>query len=99
MPTSVAVPLAPSLKAYPNPFNPSTTIAYAVPARGPVSVLIYDVKGRLVRTLIDEDHEPGNYTAVWNGRSGSGVEVASGIYFSEFRTGSESRVEKLALIK
>jgi len=93
------IPARLAISAAPNPFNPSTTIAYAVPARGPVSVLIYDVKGRLVRTLIDDDHEPGAYTAVWNGRSESGAEAASGIYFTEVRTSSESRVEKLALIK
>jgi len=99
VPTSVAVSPAPSLGVYPNPFNPSTTIAYAVPARGRVDLRIYNVRGELVRVLVDGEQEMGTYEAEWNGDDQAGRRVPSGIYFSEVRTTSGTLVEKLALIK
>ncbi len=93
------VPRVLTADAYPNPFNPATTVAYEVPRRGPATVRIYDVRGQLVRTLVDEAHEAGRYTAVWNGRNDDGAAIASGVYFAEVRSGGESVVRKLALVK
>ncbi len=78
---------------HPNPFNPSTTIGYGVPAPGGRVVLtIYDLAGRLVRTLVDEERRPGAHAAIWHGRDDHGGELASGVYFyrleiGEFRVG------------
>jgi FlgD Ig-like domain len=66
---------------YPNPFNPSTTIRFNVRKKAKVSVVLYDVTGREVSTLVNEERGSGTYDAHWNGISNSGVPVASGTYF------------------
>ncbi len=76
-----AVPTAFRLGAnYPNPFNPTTTIPFAVTQSGVVTLAIYDNTGRLVKTLINEPLQPGEYTVQWDGRNSSGQAVASGVY-------------------
>jgi lysophospholipase L1-like esterase len=67
-------------RAFPNPFNPQTSVIYVVPVAGPVSVVIYDMMGRFVRTLVDGSVAPGEYKVNWDGRSSDGVYVASGMY-------------------
>lgn len=67
--------------AYPNPMNPTTTIKYSVGAKGPVEVRIFSVGGALVKTLVSGSHEPGDYSAVWDGSSDNGKHVASGVFF------------------
>ncbi len=84
---------------YPNPFNPSTTIKYDMKAKGLVTVRIYDVAGRLVRTLVNETKEAGAYSAVWDGRNEGGAAVASGIYFYKMDAGSFSATKKLVLLR
>jgi len=90
---------------YPNPFNPSTQIPFVVGgAMGGRSVRvglhIYNVTGARIATLVDDARAPGTYVARWNGRDGSGVPVASGIYFARLTVdGSESIVRKLVLLK
>ena len=64
---------------YPNPFNPSTTIRYSMKEAGPVSIEIYNIKGQLVRTLVDGVKEAGNHTIVWNGLDKSNRSVSSGV--------------------
>jgi len=87
----------------PNPFNPSTTIAYRLfpVATGKArSVLrVYSLDGRLVATLVDRVQDPGSYTVAWNGRSSDGATVASGVYFVELRYGGETGTRKLTLLK
>lgn len=68
----------------PNPFNPTTTIAYDVPETGRVALRVYDVAGKLVRTLVDGDRPAGTHRAVWNGRDSSGRLVASGVYLYRY---------------
>ncbi len=84
---------------YPNPFNPSTTIAYSLPARSKVSLCIYDQKGRLVRTLVDEEQPAGARAVVWDGRAGNGVPVASGVYFYRLKAGDLVQQKKMTLVK
>jgi hypothetical protein len=84
---------------YPNPFNPSTTIKYDMKAKGLVTVRIYDVAGRLVRTLVNEVKDAGAYSAVWDGRNNGGAAVASGIYFYKMETGAFSATKKLVLLR
>ncbi len=84
----------------PNPFNPTTVIGYDVPAGGAdVSIRIYDVAGRLVRTLVDEHKTPGRYQAPWDGRNGRGVHVATGVYFYRMQAGSFVQTRKMVLLK
>lgn len=66
---------------FPNPFNPSTTIAFGLKSRGELSLRIYDAAGRLVRTLAGGTSDAGRYELSWNGRDDSGTSVASGVYF------------------
>jgi hypothetical protein len=84
---------------FPNPFNPSTTIKYDMKAKGLVTVRIYDVAGRLVRTLVNETKDAGAYSAVWDGRNNGGAGVASGIYFYKMDAGSFSATKKLVMLR
>jgi hypothetical protein len=84
---------------YPNPFNPATLIRYDVAQPGHVELEVYDVRGALVKVLFSGHREPGRYEAGWNGESGTGVRVASGIYFCKLKVGDYSKTRKLLLLK
>ena len=87
---------------YPNPFNPSTTIAYEIPSDvGEVDVhlTIYDMRGRLVRQLVEGERHPGRYEAQWDGRNDRGVEVESGVYFFRLTAGNYLSTRKLVVMK
>ena len=84
---------------YPNPFNPSTTIEYYLPNRENVKIEIYDLLGRLVKTLINETKPAGKYFVIWNGENNKGQAVASGIYLYRLIVGSQFITKKLNLIK
>jgi len=86
----------------PNPFNPSTTINYQVPedAGGlAVSLNVYDIRGRLVRTLVKEVKGPGYYTAYWDGTNNHGQQVSSGVYFYRFSSEKYTLTRKMVLLK
>jgi hypothetical protein len=83
----------------PNPFNPKTTVAYEVPQASEVAIRVYDVAGKLVRTLVDGTVEPGRYAATWDGRSDSGETVGSGVYFCTMETPSYHATHKMILLK
>lgn len=83
---------------YPNPFNPSTQIEFQIPKYGFVSLTIFDLLGREVITLLNEEKKPGMYTVTWNGKDKYGKEVSSGIYFYKLRAGSFSRTQKMIFI-
>ena len=84
---------------YPNPFNPQTTIRYQLPESAKVRLVIYDILGQEVRTLLDEVQRSGYHRVIWDGRSDVGYEVASGVYFYRLQAGSFSAVRKLVLIQ
>jgi hypothetical protein len=84
---------------YPNPFNPHTTIRFTVPQRGPVSLRVYDVAGRLVSTLADRSYAAGRHGVVWNGTNSRGESVASGIYFYKIVTGGHTATKKMVLLR
>jgi hypothetical protein len=73
---------------YPNPFNPETTIRYGLAEAGKVTLRIFDIRGRHVRTLLDSFQSAGTKTIVWDGKDASGKTVASGTYFSQLWTES-----------
>lgn len=83
----------------PNPFNPVTTISYEVPEASKVTLNIYSVSGQLVRTLVEDNVTAGVYSARWDGRADSGLEVASGIYYYEVTAGDFSSRHKMTLLK
>ncbi|RMH79556.1 MAG: T9SS C-terminal target domain-containing protein, partial [Calditrichaeota bacterium] len=85
---------------YPNPFNPSTTITYQLPQAGEVRLVIYNLLGQKVRTLVDARQEAGRYRVVWDGRSDAGAPVASGVYVYRFEVaGKYRKVSKMILLK
>ena len=84
---------------YPNPFNPSTTIRYSVKENAHVSLKIYNVAGRLVRTLVDGDKAAGAYREAWKGRNNAGVPVSSGVYFYKLVSKNFSMTRKMVLLK
>ncbi len=87
-----------AVASYPNPFNPVTRIEYSVSGPGHLSLKIYNLRGELVRTLVDAEVQTRGHV-VWDGTDGGGAQVASGVYFYEARMGGEVKVEKMALIK
>jgi len=87
-------------EAYPNPFNPQTTIAFDFPKRESVTLRVFDMSGRLVRSLITAElHTPGRHEVVWNGRDDAGRQVASGTYFYRLEAGSFSETKRMVLVK
>jgi len=86
--------------AFPNPFNPKTTIRYDMPEPGRVSLRVFDMSGRLVKTIINEDLvEAGRHEAVWIGRDESGRAVAAGIYFYRLETAGFTKTKRMTLLK
>ncbi|MEE8149268.1 MAG: FlgD immunoglobulin-like domain containing protein, partial [candidate division Zixibacteria bacterium] len=91
---------------FPNPFNPSTTISYAIKSRGSIGSELYrtqldifNLLGRKVKTLVDKVQSPGSYTVEWQGDTDSGSKVASGIYFYRLILGPEMQTKKMMLLK
>ena len=87
---------------YPNPFNPSTTINYNVERSGHVSLNVYDVMGRLVKTLVNDYRDAGHtsgYQVVWDGLDNSGQQVSAGLYIYSLQTGGMTMTEKMVLMK
>ena len=85
---------------FPNPFNPTTSISYAIREAGNVILEVFNVKGQKVTTLVDRNHEPGNYKVDWNGTDVHGKNVTSGIYFYKMKTGNRySSTKKMIMLK
>lgn len=79
---------------YPNPFNPVTKINFNVPKQGFVSLKVFDVLGREVRTLVNEIQEPGSYSVDFNGTA-----LTSGVYFYRLESNGFVDIKKMTLIK
>jgi hypothetical protein len=84
---------------YPNPFNAHTRIEYDIEQPTRVTLNVYDILGRLVRTILDETKTPGHYDAVWDGRDSDGRAASSGVYFYRMISGDERQVHKMLLLK
>ncbi|MFC1529803.1 kelch repeat-containing protein [Gemmatimonadota bacterium] len=87
------------LPNYPNPFNGQTTIRFQLPARQKVQLHLFNIRGQLVRTLLDEEMDPGYHKVTWDGRSEGGHTVASGIYIYLIQAGRNRQSLKLTIIK
>jgi len=88
-----------SLIVYPNPFNPSTTLAFSTPKSIDVSIDLYNIKGQKVRNLHRGMLPGGNHQLVWDGKDNSGKGVGSGIYFARINAGSYIKNVKMVLMK
>ena len=84
---------------YPNPFNPSTTIRYSLQEASPVSIEIYNLRGQLVHTLVDEFKETGNHSVIWNGLDQNNRSVPSGVFLYRMKAGKYSSTKKMIMLK
>ena len=85
---------------FPNPFNPTTTIRYRIQGSGSAVTLgVYDVGGRLIRTLVNEHQTPGIKSVTWDGRADNGAKVSSGVYFYQITTPGLREARKMILLK
>lgn len=101
-PTSVTVEKpepVPVLTAFPNPFNPSTTIVFTIPSSGHASLAVYNLAGQKVRTLMDEPMSAGNHVVVWDGHDDAGRTVSAGVYFTRLTAGGTIATGKMVLVK
>lgn len=85
--------------AYPNPFNPTTTISFSLPKAEQYSLKIYDIKGKLIDVVAEGMGKPGKQEFVWNGLNSDKSTVASGVYFARLQTSNFSKTTKLTLLK
>lgn len=83
----------------PNPFNPATNVPFTIEKDGVVTLQIYDVAGRLVRTLVDRPMKAGRYTEAWDGRDERGQKAATGLYFFRLQSGGKTSIRKGILLK
>jgi len=84
---------------HPNPFNPQTTVQFALVAPQHVRVAIYDVRGALVRRLADQSMPAGDHSLVWNGLDDGGRTTSSGIYFVRLIAGNVVETRKVVMLK
>lgn len=84
---------------YPNPFNPETTIPFALPAPGKVQLVIYDLLGQEVRTLVSGDYSAGNHSIAWDTTDQNSVPVSSGVYFYRLEVNDQVMVKKMTLMR
>lgn len=88
---------------YPNPFNPSTNIKFSLKDDSKVSLIIYNIRGQKVKTLVNDNMQAGYHSIVWNGRDDNGKSVSSGVYFNSFdaadQTGDYTSIKKIILLK
>lgn len=102
--SSTATPVGPpatslQLRTFPNPFNPQTTIEYGLPSASHVRLRVYDARGALMRTLVNESQAHGSHRATWDGSGDAGNAVASGVYLVRIEAGGATRTQKITLLK
>jgi hypothetical protein len=84
---------------YPNPFNPETNIDFSIPAKGQVELIVYNILGQQIKTLVSGNRPAGNFTATWNGTNNQGAEASSGIYFVRLNYQKDSGKADVKTIK
>jgi hypothetical protein len=84
---------------HPNPFNPTTTIRFELPGASRVVLTIYNVRGQVVRTLVEQEYGPGRHSVVWDGTTTRGATASSGVYFYRITAGNFTEVKKMVLLK
>ncbi len=84
---------------YPNPFNPITTLRYDLPENSLVSITIYDIMGREVRTLVNQTQDAGFKSVIWNATNDYGKPVSAGVYLYQIQAGDFVQTNKMVLLK
>ena len=84
---------------FPNPFNPITEIRYNLPIDQNVAITIYDLNGRVVKTLVDGMQPAGYHKIIWDGTNANGMAIATGIYFYQMKAGDYVEINKMVLLK
>jgi hypothetical protein len=84
---------------YPNPFNPTTTIRYQLPEQGEVKLVVYNMLGQVVKTLVQTTQSAGTYIARWDGTNEVGISVAGGVYFYQLKAGDFVVSKKMLLLR
>lgn len=98
--SSLGIPTSFALyQNYPNPFNPETRITFDLPAESVVQLSVYDLLGRQVRTLVNDQRPAGTYTVSWDARDEAGARVSSGIYVYRLQAGEHTMTMKMVLLK
>lgn len=101
--TTTATPMAAAhtmlSPAYPNPFNPQTTLGFRLAASLPVELVVSDLRGRHVRTLVRGELPAGDHNVVWDGTDDAGRQLGSGVYLARLRAGGVMQMQRLALLK
>jgi hypothetical protein len=92
-------PASVSVSNSPNPFNPSTTVEYSLPADGRATLTIFNLRGQKVRTLFDQQSAAGVHRVEWNGQDDKGIPVASGVYLISLRAGGQTAFVKSLMLK
>jgi hypothetical protein len=92
-------PLRPVLAAFPNPFRTASEIRYTLPTAERVSLTVYDVRGRRVRTVIDENVPAGDHTARWDGADENGRRVAAGVYLYRIEAGDWQETKRVVVLR
>jgi len=88
------------ISAYPNPFNPTVNIAFDLPRNGNVHLAIYNILGRRVATLVDQNMSMGRHSITWNAKTENGLELPSGMYFVQILTDNQhAQVKKITYLK
>jgi FlgD Ig-like domain len=96
---STPAPLSKLFRNYPNPFNPSTSIVFRLERDAPVVLRVYDVRGRLVRTLVDGQLAAGRRTVTWDGLDARGLKAATGTYYLKLQSGATTLSRTINLLK
>ena len=84
---------------YPNPFNPTTTISYDLPEQAQVTLSVYDLLGKKIKTLVNQSQDAGNNIAVWDGTDEFGRPVSAGVYLYRIKAGEFTQTRKMLLLK
>jgi len=87
------------LPNFPNPFNNQTMIKYTLSKPAEVSLIIYNILGQKVRTLVQDEKQSGTMSVAWNGKDETGKEISSGIYFYRLKAGEYSQTRRMVLLK
>ena len=87
------------LKNYPNPFNPTTNIAFEIAESGKTKVEVFNVKGQKIKTLLNENMEIGEHSVIWNGNDSNNKRVSSGIYFYKISINGQQKINKMLMLK
>jgi len=84
---------------YPNPFNPTTQVRFALPKNSHVQLVVYNVLGQTVKTLVDQEMAAGTHEVTWDGRNADGNQVSSGIYFYRINADNFNATKKMMMLK